>query len=156
MSLTLVPGSGVSRIVPDTVRALLSLPRVDYADRYVLATAANAAPERWARTMFGDVPTLAERFIWRGVLGLRLHRGPSPEVVGGWRIGGRGADWIRLEAESWFLQANMLVQTGDGQVSWTTALRYVRPLADVVWPPASALHRRLVPRVLSAAARRLR
>lgn len=156
MPLTLAPDAVSRDVVGGPARALLSLPSVDYADRFVLTTEVDATPERWTRAMFGDEPSVAEQVIWRGVLGLRLRRGRSAETVGGWRIGRRGPDWIRLETDSWFLAANMVVQTGDGQVSWTTALHYAAPLASLVWPPASALHRRLVPGVLRSAARRLR
>jgi hypothetical protein len=144
------------REVPECVRTLGALPRIDYADRFVLATDVDATPEQWARALFGDVPSVAEWCIWRGVLGLRLSRGRSPVTVGGWRVGARGEDWIRLEAASWSLRAEMLVQTAAGQVSWTTALHHDRRVARVVWPPLSAVHRRLVPRVLRDAERRLR
>ncbi|WP_138733040.1 DUF2867 domain-containing protein [Modestobacter excelsi] len=145
----------VTRDVPDTARKLSSLPRIDYADRCTLRTEVVATPEQWARAMFGDVPSPAEQLIWRGVLGFRLSRGRSPATVGGWRIGGRGTDWIRLETASWFLSATMLVQTGDDAVTWTTCLRFDRLLGRAVWAPASAVHRRLVPGVLRAAAARL-
>ena len=144
------------REVAESVRTLVALPRVDYADRFVLATDVDATPEQWARAMFGDVPSVAEWWIWRGVLGLRLSRGRSPVTVGGWRVGARSEDWIRLEAASRSLRAEMLVQTAAGQVSWTTSLHHDRRVARVVWPPLSAVHRRLVPRVLRDAERRLR
>ena len=155
MTLALLPTDRVTREVPGPVRALSSLDRIDYADRFTLATAAAATPEQWARAMFGDVPSPAERLIWRGVLGFRLTRGRAADTVGGWRIGGRGADWIRLETASRALSAEMLVQTGSGAVSWTTCLRFDRPLGRLVWTPASAVHRRLVPGVLRVAALRL-
>ena len=138
--------------VPESVRALGSLPAIDYADLFTLATPTEATPERWARAMFGNVPSPAERVIWRGLLGLRLARGRSAETVGGWRIGGRGADWIRLEAASAALSCNLLVQTGHGRVSLATFLHYNRRRGRAVWPPLSAIHRRLVPGVLRGAA----
>ena len=133
-----------------------SLPRVDYADRFSLATDAGAGPEQWARAMFGDVPSAGEVLIWRVVLGLRLSRGRSPATVAGWRIGGRGTDWIRLEAASWFLGANLVVQATDGEVSLGTFVRYERRLGRYLWPPLSAVHRFLVPRVLRDADARVR
>ena len=142
--------------VPESVRALASLPGVDYADRFALATDAEAAPEDWARAMFGDLPGVAGWSIWRGVLGLRLSRGRSPATVAGWRIGARGEDWIRLEAASENLRANLLVQTAEGRVSLTTCVHYDRRWGAMVWPPSSAVHRRLVPGVLRAAERRIR
>ena len=142
--------------IPESVRALSSLPDIDYADRFTLSTVADATSERWARAMFGDVPGVGELLIWRGLLGLRLSRGRSPATVAGWQIGDCGENWIRLEAASWFLTGNLLVQTADGRVSLGTFLHYDRRLAHGVWPPLSAIHRRLVPGLLRDAAARIR
>jgi hypothetical protein len=142
--------------IPGSVRTLSSLPRIDYADRFALSTDADATPEQWARAMFGDAPGFAEWFIWRGVLGLRLHRGRSPATVAGWLIGGRGEDWIRLETASSSLGANLIVQTAEGRVSLTTCLDQGRRRDEIVWHRLSAVHRRLVPRVLRDAERRIR
>lgn len=142
--------------IPESVRALSSLPDMDYADRFTLSTDVDATPEQWARAIFGDVPTVVELLIWRGLLGLRLSQGPSPATVAGWQIGDRGDDWIRLEAASWLLTGNLLVQTARGRVSLGTFLHYDRRLGHGVWPPLSAIHRRLVPGVLRDAAARLR
>ena len=142
--------------VPRSVRALSSVPDVDYVDHFTVVGDGDATPEQWARAMFGDVPSIAERLIWSGLLQLRLSPGRSPATVAGWRIGGRGPDWIRLEAASWFLTANLIVRTADGRVSLTTVGRYDRRLGRRVWPPLSAVHRRLVPEVLRGAAARIR
>jgi hypothetical protein len=142
--------------IPGSVRTLSSLPRIDYADRFALSTDTAATPEQWARAMFGDAPGVAEWFIWRGVLGLRLRRGRSPATVAGWRIGGRGEDWIRLETASSSLGANLIVQTEEGRVSLTTCLDQGRRRDELVWHRLSAVHRRLVPRVLRDAERRIR
>ncbi|MGP3974057.1 DUF2867 domain-containing protein [Streptomyces sp. 8N114] len=142
--------------VPESFRALSSLPEIDYVDRFTLATDAGATPEQWARAMFGDTPSAAERLIWRGLLGIRLSRGRSPDTVAGWRIAERGGDWIRLEAASWFLTGNLLVQATDGRVSLGTFLRYDRRLGQGLWPPLSAVHRRLAPGLLRDAAAKIR
>lgn len=141
--------------IPGSVRVLSSLPDIDYADQFTLSTDADAAPERWARAIFGDVPSAAELVIWRGLLGLRLSRGRSPATVAGWLVGGRGDDWIRLEAASWYLTANLVVRTAVGRVSLGTFLHYERRLGHGAWPPLSAVHRRLVPGVLRNAAARV-
>lgn len=135
--------------VPESVRALSALPEIDYADLFTVATDASRTPEQWARRMFGDVPSIGERVIWRGLLGLRLES--SPETVAGWRIADRGDDWIRLATESWFLSANLVVIATGGDVSLATFLHYDRFPGRVVWPPLSAVHRALVPGVLRRA-----
>ncbi|WBB68249.1 hypothetical protein [Micromonospora sp. WMMD812] len=156
MTVGSVDGAVGTENIPASVRALSSLPAIDYADLFSLSTDVNATPEQWARAMFGDVPTVAELLIWRVILGLRLSGGRSPATVGGWRIGDRGEDWIRLEAASWFLTGNLLVRTAEQRVSLATFLHYARPVGDTLWPPLSAVHRRLVPGVLRQAAARVR
>nr|SBO97274.1 hypothetical protein BN4615_P6790 [Nonomuraea gerenzanensis] len=143
-------------IIPESVRALS--PLSDYADHYTLSTDVRATPEQWARAMFGDVPNAAERLIWSGFLGLRLSREPSPQTVAGWRIAEQGPGWIRMEAASWCLTANIVVRAGDGQVAAATFLRYERRLGQVIWAALSPIHRALVPRILrmGAAARERR
>ncbi|MFJ5834679.1 DUF2867 domain-containing protein [Streptomyces sp. NPDC093089] len=136
--------------IPESIRALSSLSHIDYADAFTLQTGEDASitPEQWARAMFGDVATAAEQLIWRGLLGLRLSRGRSHETVAGWQIAERGEDWIRLESASWFLTGNLLVQATQGRVTLGTFLRYDRRLGRAVWPPLSAIHRRLTPGLL--------
>ncbi|GAB3716642.1 hypothetical protein GCM10028793_53960 [Nocardiopsis oceani] len=146
---------GVSA-VPDSLRSASSLPRIAYADAFTLPTGLSATPEGWARAMFGDTPDFAARLIWRGFLGLRLSQGAAPDTVAGWRIAGRGRDWIRLEADSWFLNGNLVVRADGAGVSLGTFLHYRQALGRVVWPPLSALHRRLAPGLLRDAAAKLR
>ncbi|GAA1461618.1 hypothetical protein NE857_15220 [Nocardiopsis exhalans] len=122
---------------------------------FSLATDLTATPEQWARAMLGDSPDLAAKLIWRGFLGLRLSRKASPDTVAGWRIAELGRDWIRLEADSWFLNGNLVVRVAATGVSLGTFLHYRRPLGRVVWTPLSALHRRLAPGLLRDAAARV-
>ena len=146
---------GAERL-PASVRTLSSLSRIDYADHFVLPIdAAAATVERWARVMFGDTPDAIELFLWRGLMGLRLSRTVSADTVAGWQIGEQGDEWIRLEATSWFLAANLVVQATGDSVALGTFLRYDRWLAHLVWPPLSVLHRQLVPGVLRKAASRI-
>lgn len=152
MSPSLVAGAVGTRNVPGSALALSSLPDLDYVDHFTVVTDAVASPEHWARAMFGDVPGLGQQLIWRGVLQLRLSSGRSPATVAGWRIGGRGPDWIRLEAASWFMSANLIVRTATGRVSLTTVVRYERRVGRHLWPRLSAVHRRLIPGVLRGAA----
>ena len=156
MTVRLVDSAVGTHSIPESFRALSSLPEIDYADQFTLSADADATPEQWARAMFGNVPSVAELLLWRGFLGLRLSRGRSSATVAGWQIGGRGERWIRLEADSWFLSANLLIQTAEGRVSLGTFLHYDRRLGQVVWPPLCAVHLRLVPGVLRGAAARIR
>src|SRR5207247_1137468 len=106
---------------------------------------AERSPEEWARAAIEDAAGLAGQFIWRVVLGLRLERRPSLDHVGGWKIGDRDDNWVRLEAASWFLTAQIVVQVDPEQVSVATFIRYDRPMAAVIWPPLSIGHRPAMP-----------
>lgn len=136
------------------VLARTELARVDYVDHFSLSPVDGAAatPEQWARVMFGDIPSLVERLIWQGLLQLRLTRAPSPSVVAGWPIAARGDDWVRLEARSWALEANLVVRASDSEVSLSTMMRYDHALGGAVWRVLSAVHRRLAPGLLRDAA----
>ena len=123
----------------------------DYADRFARSTAVQASAERWARQMFGDVPNAGEVLIWRDLLRLRLDRTRSPDTVAGWRVVDRSERRIRLEATGRLVSGTLVVDTGDGEVSLTTCIRFEHFLARVWWRPLSAVHRLLVPRVLRRA-----
>jgi hypothetical protein len=138
--------------VPDSILFASSLPDADYADVFTLSPHLDASPEQWARATLGDIPTPGERLIWRGLLGLRLSRGRSPNAVAGWLIAECGDHWIRLEAGSWFLSGNLIVRTADGRMSLATFVRYDRGIARLIWPPLAAVHRRAVPALLRGAA----
>jgi hypothetical protein len=145
------------RDIPDVIRALSSMESPDYIDLFTVTSnrAADASPERWCRTAIEDVAGLGGQFIWRGILGLRLKSRPSTERVGGWKIADRGEDWIRLEASSWFLNAHLVTRLDDGHLSVGTFIRYDRPIAALIWVPASAVHRRLMPGLLFQTVRRI-
>lgn len=143
---------GVSA-VGSAVLARSGLSRIDYADHFTLrpVARARATPEEWARALFGDVPSLTERFIWQVLLGLRLHPGPSDDTVAGWRIAHRGEDWIRLAAQSRAMQVELVVRAVRESVSLTTLVRYGCLTGRVRWTPLSAIHRRLAPGLLREA-----
>ncbi|MER7894477.1 hypothetical protein ABTX15_32260 [Micromonospora sp. NPDC094482] len=156
MTMGLVASAVGVNNVPESFRALSSLPEIDYVDQFTLATDVEASPERWARAMFGNIPTLTELLIWRGLLHIRLAQLPSADTVAGWRIGGRAQDWIRLEAASWFLSGNLVVRTSHERVSLVTCLQFSRSVGTHVWHPLSVAHRQIVPGLLRATAERIR
>jgi hypothetical protein len=135
---------------PEVIGFLGGMDRPDYIDLFTATTtgAADASPEQWSRSAIEDVAGLGGQIIWRGVLGLRLKSRPAQERVGGWEIGGGGADWIRLEASSWFLTAHLVIRLHGGCLSAGTLIRYDHPIARLIWVPLSAIHRRLMPGLL--------
>jgi hypothetical protein len=85
-------------------------------------------------------------------LGLRLAPRSSPEHVLGWAIMERGTNSITLHAQSWLLTSRLVFETNGSRLKQSTHVRYEHPIAAVLWPPVSILHRQIVPRLLQHAA----
>lgn len=135
--------------MPETIRSL-AIADPDYTDLFTLETAdaGNWSPEQWARTAFEEVVGLKGQFIFRGLLGLRLKRGPSADHVAGWEIVDRDDTRLRMQAHSRNLTANLIVEVDGGQVSLATFMRYHQPKAERQWGRLSPRHRGLAPNLL--------
>lgn len=141
--------------VPDAIGSLEPIERADYLDVFTVATgdAPGGSPEEWARTVVERGAGPRGQFVWRALMGLRLDPRSSPDRIGGWRIAERGDTWIRLEASSWCATAHVTVHRGNRDVTVATALHYDRAVAEPLWLPLAAAHRRAMPRLLGHAAR---
>jgi hypothetical protein len=133
-------------------------PEHDFACAYrvVIAPGDNRSPEQWARAVWEEAPAPLRWFMlagWRLVLGLRLGPRHSPDHVLGWRIVDRGPDETVCQLRSGFLNAHNMFRKAGGTLVWSTFVTYERPIARVIWPPASLLHRLLVRIALRRAAR---
>lgn len=139
--------------VPEPMRSLHALDRVDYVDDSTLHTpaATSWSAEQWARAVLEGGPSVRRYgFIpWRVLLGLRLGPSYTPSYVHGWRVTGRGDDWIRAEASSWLMTCNAVALVADGAVSVALFVRYDHPVAPLWWGRMlSGVHRRLMPVIL--------
>ncbi|WP_031479788.1 hypothetical protein [Streptomyces bicolor] len=149
---TAVPAIRRQQPVPERIRALSTITDPGYVDLFTMTGGIpDRSPEQWARALFEDAAGRAGQFVWRVLLGLRLTA--SRDRVAGWQIAGRGADWIRLEARSWFLTGHLVVQADDEHVSLATFIRYDRPVAPRIWLPLAKKHRQLAPGLLRDAHR---
>ena len=139
--------------VPNSILDLSSISEPDYVDLFTLTTTGEFtwSAEEWARAMFGDVPDFATLVIFRGILGLRVSRQRSRELISGMAISGRGEDWLRLEAHSKAITDNLVVQAGPQHVSLATFMQYHRRSGKWRWTPTSAVHRRIAPGLLRSA-----
>lgn len=148
-----VTGTVGPSAVPESVLERGGLPRVDYVDHFVLSPADGhrATPDQWARRMFGDCPSRTERFIWRGLLRLHLHRGKSASTIAGWTVAAHGPDWVRMETASRMATAALVVRATETELSLTTFMRYDRPAGRLIWAALSPVHRRLSPGILTEA-----
>jgi hypothetical protein len=145
------------RNVSDEIRSLSTMDSPDYVDLFT-ATASGAAdksPEQWARATVEGVSPWARFVAWRVLCGLRLESRPSPDYLAGWKIADRGDGWIRIEASSWFMSAHIVFHVDGERVSFATFVRYDSPMAALVWPAVSVIHRRAVPDLLRHAVKRI-
>ena len=147
------------RPVPRAVRVIDSLTDPDYTDAFEADTssARPRSPEQWARATFEDAPAAMRWFLrasWRAGLGLRLGPRRSPDHVLGWRILDRATDSVTLEVRSWFLHCHLVFWLDGTKLLFSTSIRYKRKIGAVIWPPASILHRRIVPYALQHAVSR--
>lgn len=139
--------------IPDEIAALSGMDH-DYADLFTITTdgVPGRAAERWAYAAFDEAAGLGGQFVWRVPLGLRLRRRPGR--VAGWRIAARGADWVRIEATSWYLTPHVVFHVDDERLAVATFIRYDRPLlAGRTWTQLSKFHRAKMPGLLRHAHR---
>ncbi|MBV8979863.1 MAG: hypothetical protein JO086_03085 [Acidimicrobiia bacterium] len=139
--------------VAEPTRSLHALDSVDYVDVSTLHTplATSHSPEAWARAVLegGDAVRRYAFIPWRLLLGLRLGPSHTPGYVHGWRVIGRGDDWIRAEGSSWLMTCNVVALVSEDAVTVALFVRYDHPLAPLWWGRMlSGAHRRLMPVIL--------
>jgi hypothetical protein len=129
----------------------------DFACAYQVGIAPddNRSSEQWARAVWEGAPAPLRWFMlagWRLVLGLRLGPRHSPDHILGWRIVGRGPGETVCQLHSGFLTAQNVFRKVDGTFVWSTFVTFKRPMARIIWPPVSLLHRLLARIALHRAA----
>ena len=133
--------------------------RHDFACAYEIGIAPgdDRSPEQWARAAWEGAPAPLRWFMlagWRLVLGLRLGPRPSRDHILGWHIVERDAGSVACQLRSGFLSARNTFRKADGMLRWSTFVTYDRPIARVIWPPVSVIHRLIVHVALRRAATR--
>ena len=150
----------VSQIDPPAdIRALSTLPIVDYADAFtVTGGPGECTPEQWAQAVLSSAPRPI-RFklvaAWT-LLGLRLGRRPPGQRVLGWRVRQRTPDHLLLGAGSRLgLPAELLFRRTPDGLLFATFVRQRSRLARALWPRIIPGHQRTVAALLTHGARRL-
>lgn len=143
--------------VPDTVRAVDGLSAPDYASAFELPippTPARSA-EQWARSVFEQAPLLVRWFVragWCFPLLFDVTK-PGPDQVLGARITANSSTTIVLEQRSPMMLANNIVSVDQTRLVWVTVVNYRRPAARLLWGPSALIHHRVLPYLLTRAAR---
>lgn len=142
--------------VPPDARALSTLPRVDYADAFVLPTGPHGArtAEDWARAVLEDAPLAVRKTLRSGwaALGLHLGRERPERSVLGWGIRVREPDVVLLGAASLIgMPGELLFRRERDSLLFCTFVRFAHPLARAVWAGVEPTHVRIVRQVLEQA-----
>jgi hypothetical protein len=145
------------REIPDQIRSLSGFNHPDYGDAFTITATESprVSAQRWAHVGVDDAAGAGGQLLWKRILGLRLLPRNAPGQIGGWKVGADGANWVRLEAASWFLAAHLVFYVDGDQLSFGTFIRYDRPIARPVWAALSHIHRRVTPGFLRRAASNL-
>ena len=145
---------------PPEVRALSTLPVVDYADAFTVTggPAGECTPEQWARAMLSGAPRPVRLKLVAGwiLLGLRLGTRPSGQRILGWRVRQRTPDLLLLGAGSRLgLPAELLFRRQPDGLLFATFVGQRTRLARALWPRVIPGHQRVVASLLARGARRL-
>jgi hypothetical protein len=157
VALSVTDVVGRVRLASPTTGSTAAPQEHDFACAYAVAIASddNRSSEQWARAVWEEAPAPLRWFMlagWRLVLGFRLGPRDSPDHVLGSRIVDRGPGETVCQLRSGFLNAHNTFRKVDGTFVWSTFVTYERPMARVIWPPVSLVHRLLVRIALRRAA----
>ena len=144
--------------LPDEMNAADTLPGADYACVFELAIpeSSTRSPQDWARTVFEGAPPLLRWFIrtgWRFPLRFDLAAPGAPNHVLGGRIVRDERTMFVMELRSPLMTARDLVLVERTRVVLATLVRYHRPIARPLWSVAAVIHHRVMPYLLTRAAR---
>ena len=155
-------GGGVRQVaVPSAARALSSLPRVDYADAFLVETgpAQDRTGEQWARAFLEETSIIVRSALLWGwsALGLKLGSTPSDRYVLGWEVRRSTPDFVLLGAGSRLgLAGELLFERRQQTLLYATFVQQENPIARAVWAGVTPGHRQVVRYVLEQASRRER
>jgi hypothetical protein len=127
----------------------------DYSDCFQIASVPGTTAADWAGASLRGADGPFSRVVWQGLLGFRLSSSGTVGTLVGWPIREEAPDRFVMEADGRLMAGRMAFELVDGQVRWTTTLRFHGTIGRLVWAGAGPAHRRLAPRCLDQARRKL-
>ncbi|WP_369798416.1 DUF2867 domain-containing protein [Mycobacterium sp. URHB0044] len=142
--------------VPDDVRALTALPRIDYADAFLVDT--SAAPdwtaERWARAMLEQAPAATRAKLLSGWTALGLKDGAAGSILE-WDVRHNSADTVLLGRDSRVgMPAELVFTLRPEGLLFATFVHHRTSATRPTWAAIEPTHVRIVLTLLEAVGRR--
>jgi hypothetical protein len=146
--------------VPGDVLGLSTLPRIDYADAFVVRTRSSPqwSAERWARAILEDAPaSMRSRLLsgWKA-LGLKVgsNAGVGSGSVLGWSIRRSTPEVVLLAADSRIgMPGELLIMTRPEGLLFATFLQHHTVATRAVWAAVEHTHVEVVHALLERATR---
>jgi hypothetical protein len=144
--------------LPDEMNAAGTLPDPDYVCVFELPIpeSSTRSPQDWARTVFEGAPPLIRWLIrtgWRFPLRFDLAPPGAPNHVLGCRIVHDERTTFVIELRSPLMTARDIVLVERTRIVLATLVRYRRPVARPLWSVSAVIHHRIMPYLLTRAAR---
>jgi hypothetical protein len=151
-----VPGRVRQVALPAGVRALSTLPRIDYDDAFLAGTGPHQGrtAEQWARAVLEGAPRRTQTALSRGWFALGLRVGPvrSEQRVLGWQVRLSTPDAALLGADGRLgLSGELLFLREPAALLFATFVQLDNPAARALWAGISARHRQIVSQLLDQA-----
>jgi len=141
--------------VPDDVRELGTLPRIDYADAFLVDTSAHPdwTAERWAKAILEEAPAATRAQLLSGWLALGLKSAePGPSILD-WAVRSSAPDAVLLGRDSRIgMPAELLFTLRPEGLLFGTFVHHRTPATRVVWAAVIGTHVRTVLGLLERAA----
>ena len=143
--------------VPSDARALSTLPRIDYADAFVMDTGRthHRTAEQWAKLILLGAPITVRSRLLAGwsMIGLKLGGGG----LLGWQVRASTPEFLLLGADSRIgMPGELLFKPMPPALLFCTFVQQDNPVARAVWAATEPVHVRVVRDILEQAGRRLR
>jgi len=143
-------------VVPEGLRGLSSLPRVDYADAFLVNTAAH--PDRtahdWAEAILERVSSTTRAELLAGWAALGLKSTDEAVSVLGWAIRRQTAESVLLGRDSRIgMPGELLFSLGTDGLVFATFVHHHTPATRALWAAVQRTHVRTVLDLLDRAAR---
>jgi Protein of unknown function (DUF2867) len=141
--------------VPDDVRELSTLPRVDYADAFLVDTSAHPdwTAERWAKAILDDAPAAMRAQLLSGWLALGLKSAESGPSILDWAVLSSAPDSALLGRGSRIgMPAELLFTLRPEGLLFGPLVQHRTPATRAVWAAVLRTHVRTVLELLERAA----